>query len=103
MTVKQGQLADRHGNINVSPAVSKTISIPDESDSGDLYWEWPSAGVLEFNIKMQAAGVLKVLLIGEDEGDEKLMPFHEGWNAERVWRVYADASNDTTGLVIAGR
>ena len=103
MATEQVQLGDRIGNLTVSPVMTKTVDIPDESESADGYWEWDANGQIPFVIKMQAAGVLKVVLIGEAVADAKLTPFHEGWNAERVWRIYADADNDVSGLVIAGR
>ena len=109
MGVQQVVLADREGNLTPCPVEHFLITVPEVADDSDTdedvvdYWEWTSLGKIPFQIKMQAAGVLKVALIGEDETAATLMPFHEGWNAERVWRVYADDDNDYTGLVVAGR
>lgn len=112
--MEQVVLADKDGNITVSPKEARTVVLPTvesgDSDSSDNYWDWVEekypgqTGRVGFNIKMQAAGVLNVLLVGENLGEEKLIPFHEGWNPERVWRIYAhDSNDDGDGIIIAGR
>jgi hypothetical protein len=99
--MNQTRLGDEIGNLIVSPVESKTLTIDDSGEGA--YWEWTSDGRLPFHIKAQSAGLLRVVLIGEDEADAKVMPFHEGWNAERVWRVYHDENYGSTGVTVAGR
>ena len=95
--MKQGRFGDGHGNLTVSAVESKTVDVA----AVDFIWE--TGYDLPFNLKMEAAGKLVVSLINETDAQKKLMPFHEGWNSERVRKVFTSASNEIDGLVIAGR
>lgn len=95
--MEQVRLGDDKGNITVSPVEAKVI------DVAAVDFIWLADYDLPFNIKRETAGKLMVSLAKETDAQAKLIPFHEGWNPERVRKVFNDAGNELDGVIIAGR
>lgn len=95
--MEQGRFGDGHGNLTVSAVESKTVDVT----VADFIWL--TGYDTPFNLKLEAAGKLVVALANETDAQAKLMPFHEGWNSERVRKVFTSGTNVIDGLIIAGR
>ena len=105
--MKQTISGDRFGNLVIAPQRVKLIDFTlfdddDDDDEGLDYFQWSYNSDEFCHILMEADGKLMVSLIG-DPDTKFLLPFRQGWNEARVYRVYDDANNDYTGTVYAGR
>jgi hypothetical protein len=107
--MKQMISGDRHGNLVLAPQRKEELDAAGlvSGDAQDNY-QWLD-GENFFHIKLEKPGKLTVILIGEKSehlaGNDMsaLMPFHEGWNEDRIWKVVSSADNVIDGLIFAGR
>jgi hypothetical protein len=102
---KQTISGDRHGNLVIAPQRVQAIDFTlfgDDDDDDVEYFQWSYTSDEFCHILMEADGKLMVSLIGDPE-TPFLLPFRQGWNEARVYRVYDDAENSYTGTVYAGR
>lgn len=104
--MKQTISGDRFGNLVIAPQRVQLVDFSlfdDDDDDADVdYFQWSYTSDEFCHILMEADGKLMVSLIG-DPDTKILLPFQQGWNEPRVFRVYDDVLNDITGTVHAGR
>lgn len=102
--MKQTISGDRFGNLVIAPMRVQAIDFTlfDDDDDDLDYFQWSYTSDEFCHILMEADGKLMVSLIG-DPDTPVLLPFRQGWNEARVFRVYNDAANSYTGTVYAGR
>lgn len=110
-------MGDRHGNHVISTqraipldADELMLNVSDDDDdddnvSYDFVWEDSTF----FHVGLEKAAKLTVVLIGDKEDylagrkDATLLPFHEGFNPRRVWKIIASDDNVIDGLITAER
>ena len=102
---KQTISGDRFGNLVIAPQRVQLVDFDlfgDDDDDAYDYFQWSYTSDEFCHILMEADGKLMVSLIGDPE-TPILLPFRQGWNEARVYRVYDDVLNVPNGTVHAGR